>query len=223
MDDETFYTQARQRMVEEQIAGRDIDDERVLEAMRTIPRHRFILPEHLHLAYADGPLPIGYEQTISQPYIVALMTQLLVLRGREKVLEIGTGSGYQAAILGYLAREVHSVERHGFLAERAAAILADLGIQNVTIHCGDGSNGWPEAAPFDTILVTAAAPRVPKPLFEQLANGGRLVIPVGARGNQYLERYIRRGADYQRDQIAPVAFVPLIGQHGWEEDAWDWI
>jgi protein-L-isoaspartate(D-aspartate) O-methyltransferase len=223
MDEETFYARERQRMVEEQLASRDIDDERVLEAMRSVPRHRFVLPEHQHLSYADGPLPIGNNQTISQPYIVALMTQLLVLRGREKVLEIGTGSGYQAAVLGCLVREVHTIERHRFLAERAASILAELGIHNVRVHFGDGSIGWEAAAPYNAILVTAAAPRVPQPLFAQLAEGGRLVIPVGERGNQYLERYLRQDHDFRRDRLAPVAFVPLLGRHGWEADDWDWI
>jgi protein-L-isoaspartate(D-aspartate) O-methyltransferase len=223
MSDEPYYTSARYRMVEEQIANRDVYDMRVLDAMRTIPRHRFVPVEQQAYAYSDGPLPIGLSQTISQPYIVALMTQLLNLSGKGKVLEIGTGSGYQAAVLACLAVEVHTIERHSQLAERAAALLVELNLMNVTVHVGDGSNGWVEQAPYEAILVSAAAPNVPQPLLEQLVEGGRLVIPVGGRGTQYLERWMRRGAQYDHEQIAPVAFVPLLGQHGWEERELDWL
>lgn len=220
MDEDPFLTNERQRMVEEQLASRDIRDRRVLEAMRTVPRHRFVPREYRHQAYADAPLPIGHGQTISQPYIVAYMTQLLYLEGDETVLEIGTGSGYQAALLAYLSREVHTVERQPRLAERAAGLLADLGLENVHVHVGDGTLGWPEEAPYDCILATAAAPAVPPPLFAQLGDGGRMVIPVGGRGEQYLECWTR-----QEDQLIykpgpPVAFVPMMGAHGWQEDGW---
>ncbi|HLE03731.1 MAG TPA: protein-L-isoaspartate(D-aspartate) O-methyltransferase [Anaerolineales bacterium] len=222
MDEEAFYTQERLRMVVEQIQARDIYDERVLEAMRKVPRHRFVPPEHWHLAYADCPLPIGQNQTISQPYIVSLMTELLLLGGNEVILEIGTGSGYQAAILSLLAREVYTIERHQHLATQAAEVLAELGLTNVHVHVGDGSLGWPEHAPYDGVIATAAAPRVPKPLLEQLADGGRLVIPVGGRGGQYLERWLRQGEKFKHEQGVPVAFVPLLGEYGWQETSWEW-
>jgi protein-L-isoaspartate(D-aspartate) O-methyltransferase len=220
--DETYYDQERERMVIEQLLRRDIRDQRVINAFRRVPRHRFVSPEYSHLAYADGPLPIGNNQTISQPYIVALMTQLLNLRPNEKVLEIGTGSGYQAAILAHLAKEVHTVERHTELAERASHLLEKLGIDKVTAHVGDGSLGWPENAPYDGIVATAAPPSVPPPLLEQLAVGGRLVLPVGERGNQFLELWIRRKAKFVKHEIAPVAFVPLLGEYGWRENDWEW-
>jgi len=204
-------------MVEEQLLRRDIFDERVLSAMRGVERHLFVPLEHRHLAYADGPLPIGLGQTISQPYIVALMTQLLHLKGTEIVLEVGTGSGYQAAVLAFLARQVHTVERHAELAKDARRLFTDLGIDNIQVHIGDGSLGLQDNAPYDGILVTAAAPHVPKPLYEQLNDPGRLVIPVGSRYGQYLECWKREGQDYIKESITPVAFVPLIGVHGWEE------
>jgi protein-L-isoaspartate(D-aspartate) O-methyltransferase len=219
--DELQYAADRQRMVEEHLQKRDIYDSRVLEAMRNVPRHRFVPRDYRHLAYSDCPLPIGWGQTISQPYIVALMTQNLMLRGAEIVLEIGTGSGFQAAILAYLSREVHSVERHKALAARAARVLASLDLKNVHVHVGDGSQGWPKCAPYDGILATAAAPRVPQPLLDQLADGGRLVLPVGSRGAQVLERWIRRGDRFRRERSAPVAFVPLLGTYGWGEDEWE--
>jgi protein-L-isoaspartate(D-aspartate) O-methyltransferase len=210
----------RQRMVDEQLKRRDIHDPRVIEAMLRIPRQVFIPQEHRYQAYADGPLPIGDGQTISQPYIVALMTQLLKLEGHEKVLEVGTGSGYQAAILGYLAGEVHSIERYPLLAKHARRLLHELEILNVHVHVGDGSSGLPEFAPYQAIMVTAAAPRVPLPLFDQLDQGGRLVIPVGGQWGQDLERWQRRGEDFNREVLAPVAFVPLRGKEGWKEERW---
>lgn len=216
MSQETPFLEERRRMVREQLESRDIHDQRVLEAMHKVPRHLFVPPEHRHLAYADGPLPIGSGQTISQPYIVALMTQLLDLQNDEKVLEIGTGSGYQAAVLAHLAAEVHTVELHDDLAKQAESILESLGLNNVYVHVGDGSNGWPESAPYQGIIVTAGAPDVPRPLLSQLDDGGRLVVPVGSRGGQFLERWIRQDSEYRREQIAPVAFVPLFGEHGWE-------
>jgi protein-L-isoaspartate(D-aspartate) O-methyltransferase len=216
MTGETAYKRERERMVREQLQSRDIRDERVLEVMLEVPRHLFVTPENRHLAYADGPLPIGSGQTISQPYIVALMSQLLTLEGDETVLEIGTGSGYQSAVLAHIAAEVHTIELHESLAKKAQITLEELGLTNVRVHVGDGSKGWPEAAPYEGIIVTAAAPRVPQPLFDQLGEGGRLVLPVGGRGGQFLERWTRQDADYRREQIAPVAFVPLFGEHGWE-------
>lgn len=215
-----FYEVERHRMVVEQIMRRGIRDPRLLQAMKTVPRHLFVPEEVRHLAYADGPLPIGFGQTISQPFIVAFMTDLLRLKGDERVLEVGTGSGYQAAILAQLAREVHTVEMIPPLAERAAALLAAY--PNVYCHQGDGSLGWPEAQPYDGIIVTAAAPRVPPSLLAQLAEGGRLVLPVGSRGDQLLEVWEREGEEYKKRVELPVAFVPLRGRDGWrdgEEDA----
>ena len=214
---EDYYTSERNYMVETQIASRGVRDRRVLEAMRIVPRHCFIQSEYLHLAYTDGPLPIGNGQTISQPYIVALMTELLELENEDKVLEIGTGSGYQAAILAQLASEVHTIERHANLADYATRILEDLGIKNVHLHVGDGTLGYPMHAPYAAIIVTAAAPRVPKPLLDQLDEDGRLVIPVGGHGGQFLECWRRHGKDYTHENIIPVAFVPLIGEQGWKE------
>lgn len=221
MDEDVFYTDERQRMVEEQLIYRNIRDERVLEAMRSVPRHAFVPLEYRHMAYSDGPLPIGSGQTISQPYIVALMTQLLRLKGDENVLEVGTGSGYQAAVLGKLAKQVYTIERYTELADQAAAVLQKLGLNNVRVHIGDGSLGLPEHAPFQAILVTAAAPKVPQSLLEQLDEGGRLVVPVGGRMNQFLELWERRGAKFAQDVLVPVAFVPLRGRHGWKEDSWE--
>ena len=167
-------------------------------------------------AYADYPLPIGYEQTISQPYIVALMTSLLNLQGTEKVLEIGTGSGYQAAVLSLLAANVHSVELVAPLAEQAAETLRSLECNNVQVHVGDGSLGWENDAPYDAILVTASAPSVPPPLLAQLKPEGRLVLPVGGRGNQTLELWTQENHIWQPQEIIPVAFVPLRGNYGWK-------
>ena len=208
------FADARERMVDVQIAGRGIVDARVLAAMRATPRHIFI-PEHLrHAAYQDGPLLIGSGQTISQPYIVALMTELLNLKGSERVLEIGVGSGYQTAILAGLSREVIGLERIPELAEAAKARLAALGYANVTVLVGDGSAGYVEGAPYDAILVAAAAPRVPEPLLMQMAEGGRLVLPVGNNFEQLLERIERRGGTLHHERSIPVRFVPLVGQYG---------
>jgi protein-L-isoaspartate(D-aspartate) O-methyltransferase len=221
MNEEDYFSRQRQRMVAEQLEERGIVDERVLDAMRRVPRHLFVPTEHRHLAYADCPLPIERHQTISQPYIVALMTQLLLLQGDEIVLEIGTGSGYQAAVLALLAHSVYTIERHARLAERAARLLASLDLNNVHVVVGDGSLGYPDCAPYDAILATAAAPQAPQPLLDQLADGGRLVIPVGGRGGQYLERWFRQGERFVHEQGVPVAFVPLVGRFGWQEDSWD--
>jgi protein-L-isoaspartate(D-aspartate) O-methyltransferase len=202
-------------MVEQQIRDRGVRDERVLEVMRRLPRHAFV-PEDLRAkAYDDCPLPIGEDQTISQPYIVAVMTTVLHLIGHERVLEIGTGSGYQTAILASLALHVYSLERHAPLAEHAAETLALLGINNVDIHVGDGSQGLPDMAPFDVILVTAAAPAIPGTLRSQMsADGGRLVIPVGDAKNQYLEQVTRHHNHWEMKRIGAVRFVPLIGAYG---------
>jgi protein-L-isoaspartate(D-aspartate) O-methyltransferase len=211
------FTAARRRMVQTQIADRGVGDKRVLAAMRTIPRHAFLSRELWAEAYQDNPLPIGYGQTISQPYMVGLMTSLLELQGTEKILEIGTGSGYQAAVLGALAAEVHSVERIPELAASAREKLAVLHFNNITIHVGDGSLGWPEAAPYDGILVTAGAPVSPPGLPEQLKDGGRLVIPVGEHWRQILQVWNRRGEGFEIKEILPVVFVPLRGAQGWQD------
>ncbi len=209
------YDRERARMVDEQIARRGLRDPRLLAAMRAVPRHRFVPPDELEWAYSDGPLPIGHGQTISQPYIVALMTDLLHLAPGARVLEVGTGSGYQAAILAHMAAEVHTVEVIPALAHRAEKVLAELGLTNVRVHVGDGSLGWPEAAPYDGILVAAAAPDVPPPLLDQLAEGGRLVLPVGSRGFQELQVWERRAGQLHCERGISVAFVPLRGEHGW--------
>ncbi len=218
MGESKKYTQARERMVEQQMRKRGIRDERVLDAMLSIPRHLFVSPDLRHAAYNDAPLPIRHQQTISQPYIVALMTELLELKGGECVLEVGTGSGYQAAILAQIAGQVYSVERIPDLAAEARALLTQLKINNVEVIDVDGTLGLPDHAPFDAIIVTAAAPSVPEPLKEQLADGGRLVLPVGGRMGQMLERWRRNGDEFDQERIAPVAFVPLVGDHGWQAD-----
>jgi protein-L-isoaspartate(D-aspartate) O-methyltransferase len=172
------------------------------------------------MAYEDFPLRIGKGQTISQPYVVALMTDLLQLKGDEKILEVGTGSGYQAAVLSKLVKTVHTVERHAELAEKAQAILCALGMLNVCVHIGDGSCGWPDAAPYDGVLVTAAAPKPPQPLLDQLNDGGRLVIPVGDRYMQDLQVWQRQDDDFHHERNINVAFVPLRGQFGWQDEDW---
>jgi protein-L-isoaspartate(D-aspartate) O-methyltransferase len=204
-------------MVRDQIIPRGVRDPRVLEAMRQVPRHCFVPPEYEAMAYSDGPLPIGQGQTISQPYIVALMSEMLALEGDETVLEVGTGSGYQAAVLAQLAHTVHTIERHATLAEKAEQVLQALGVRNVAVHLGDGTLGLPRYAPYQAIMVTAASPAVPPPLLEQLADGGRLVIPVGGHGSQILELWRRQGTQFDQEQTLPVAFVPLRGAHGWKE------
>ncbi|MBN1965734.1 MAG: protein-L-isoaspartate(D-aspartate) O-methyltransferase [Anaerolineae bacterium] len=211
------YDNLRQRMVDEQLQGRDINNPRVLEAMRTVPRHLFVPPDLQHLAYRDGPLPIGSDQTISQPYVVALMTQTLMLSGHETVLEVGTGSGYQTAILCELAAQVFSLERNAQLADAAATRLTDLGYDNVEIYVGDGSQGLPDMAPFDAILVSAAAPAIPGPLRSQIADGGRMVLPVGNRDGQWLERVWRTGPTWHIERLIPVMFVLLYGRYGFRD------
>jgi protein-L-isoaspartate(D-aspartate) O-methyltransferase len=206
---------ARQEMVERQLVGRGIRDSRVLAAMRRVPRHRFA-PESLRAeAYADYPLPIGEGQTISQPYIVARMTELLLLEGRERVLEIGTGSGYQTAVLAELATEVYTIEYLPALAARATRTLNALGYARVRVRTGDGTLGWPEAAPFDRIVVTAAGPGIPPPLVDQLVEGGRLVIPVGSATAQVLQVVDRRGGGVHVTTDCDCVFVKLLGRHAW--------
>jgi protein-L-isoaspartate(D-aspartate) O-methyltransferase len=221
-DERYFFETEREHMVETQLRLRRIHDRRVLQAMTLVPRHVFVPPEYRHLAYSDGPLPIGHGQTISQPYIVASMSQVLELTGIERVLEVGTGSGYQAAVLASLAQEVHTIERFAALAQQARAVLEAESIHNVTVHQGDGTSGLPEFAPYQGIIVTAAAPRVPPALLDQLAEGGRLVIPVGERGGQFLERWVRRGPKFDVEELIPVVFVPLVGKFGWSSETHDW-
>ena len=202
---------ARLRMVSEQIEARGVTDERVLAAMRAVPRHEFVDEAHRSRAYRDTPLPIGEGQTISQPYIVAAMTELAGVEPGERVLEVGTGSGYQAAVLAEIGAEVYTIEIVAPLAQRAAETLARLDYRTVRARAGDGYRGWPEAAPFDAILVTAAAPRVPQPLLDQLAPGGRLVIPVG-RGWQELEVHERGAEGISVRRVFAVRFVPMTGE-----------
>ena len=209
------YARQREKMVREQIERRGVRDPQVLDAMRKVPRHLFVPKDQRRWAYSDGALPLALGQTISQPYIVALMTELLHLQGGETVLEIGTGSGYQAAVLAQIAGQVHTVERLPELAARARGLLASLGIENVTIHVGDGTLGLPEFAPYQGILVTAAAPKTPSALLAQLDEGARLVIPVGGRRSQSIEIWQKQGERYTRETHIPVAFVPLIGEDGW--------
>ena len=205
------YAEARARMVREQIAARGIRDPRVLAAIAKVPRHELVPPEERAAAYDDRPLPIGLGQTISQPYVVAYMTEQLRLRGDGRVLEVGTGSGYQAAVLGELAREVWSIEIVPELGERAAADLKRLGYENVHVRVGDGYRGWPEHAPFDAIIVTAAPGHVPQPLIDQLALGGRLVLPVG-EWDQELLRIERDASGLRREHLIGVRFVPMRGE-----------
>jgi protein-L-isoaspartate(D-aspartate) O-methyltransferase len=213
----TSFEEARQWMVERQLAQRGITDERVLQAMRTVPRHKFVPEDLWDMAYRDTPLPIGHDQTISQPYIVAYMTQMLHLTPDDRVLEVGTGSGYQAAILSRLAKQVYTIERMEGLAQRADQILQELGYQNIQVRLGDGGYGWADAAPFNAIIITAAAPEIPPPLIAQLAEGAPLVAPIGPAGYQELVRLYKRGDQTELEHLVPVAFVPLVGEHGWRE------
>jgi len=213
------YAKQRKKMVDSQIRSRGVRDERVLRAMEKIPRHLFIDEGLIDQAYNDNPLPIGEKQTISQPYIVALMTEALELKGREKVLELGTGSGYQAAILAELADRVFTVERLASLAQKARKLLESLNYYNVVIRVGDGTYGWREESPFDAIAVSAGSPSIPRMLVEQLAIGGRLVIPVGGRYSQSLIKLTRLSEnpdDVKKEDLGGCRFVNLIGEHGWK-------
>jgi protein-L-isoaspartate(D-aspartate) O-methyltransferase len=209
--DESAYTSAREAMVREQIAARGIRDPRVIEALRKVPRHRFVPAQEQRRAYADGPLPIGQGQTISQPYIVALMTELVRPQPGDRVLEIGTGSGYQAAVLAHLVSHVYTIELEEALARTAAAVLRELEYENVTVRAGDGYVGWPEHAPFDIVIVTAAPEQVPQPLIDQLKPGGRLVVPVGPRHAVQQLQLIEKDATgaIKTTDVSPVMFVPL--------------
>lgn len=214
------YQQQREQMVSQQLRARGITDERVLYTMTQVPRHLFVPRELGHLAYQDGPLGIGDSQTISQPFIVAYMTQALSLTGDECVLEIGTGSGYQTAVLASLCRYVYSLERFPRLATQAGHLLSELGYTNVDIHVGDGSQGLPDMSPFQGIIVTAAAPVLPGPLCSQLdRKNRRMVIPVGDRQNQALQRVLRKEDRWHIRNLIPVRFVPLIGRYGFPPDA----
>jgi len=208
------YKTLRKKMVEEQIIARGIKDKKLIEAMYKIERHRFIPEKFRDSAYGDFPVPIGEGQTISQPYMVALMTECLSLKGKEKVLEIGTGSGYQTAILAELAKEVYSIERIESLKINAEKILNELGYTNIKIRLGDGTLGWPEEAPFDRIMVTAANQDVPPPLLEQLNQNGIMVIPLGDRFSQVLTKIEKRGNQIIRQEVCGCVFVPLIGKYG---------
>lgn len=207
----------RNRMVDEQLIPRGIKDIRVLNAFRKVPRHRFLPKELINSAYADHPLPIGEGQTISQPYIVALMTEHLKILGEERILEIGTGSGYQVAILAELAKEVYSVERIANLAQNAIKILDELKITNVKIKVGDGTMGWEEFSPFEGIIVTAGAPDIPLPLIEQLKENGKMVVPIGGTFSQVLTLVEKIKAKIKTTDICGCVFVPLLGKYGWGE------
>lgn len=204
----------RKRMIERQLRTRGVSDVRILAAFEEIPRHLFVPEKIRAAAYKDKALQIGFRQTISQPFIVAYMIELLELTGTERVLEVGTGSGYQAAILSRLAREVHTIELIPDLAERATQVLTEIGVTNVFVHVGDGSQGWPDAAPYNAIIVAAAGPGVPHSLLEQLADHGRMILPTGESGLQKLELWLREGESFVQETLIPVAFVPLRGEEG---------
>jgi protein-L-isoaspartate(D-aspartate) O-methyltransferase len=205
-------------MVEEQLVGRGVKDKRVLEVMGRIPRHLFVREELRDKAYGDYPLPIGENQTISQPYMIAIMTELLELKGNERILEIGTGSGYQAAVLSQLLKKVYSIERIESLAIKARDLLEYLGYINIEIRVSDGTCGWKEMSPFERIIVTAGAPEIPQPLVEQLEIGGKIVIPVGGNFSQTLIKGIRTQKGIETEDITGCVFVKLIGEYGWGEE-----
>jgi len=215
-ESENNFDLKRRRMVEEQIIGRGIRNQAVLHSMLSVPRHLFVPDSLWEKAYHDGPLPIGRGQTISQPYVVALMAEALEPSPLDRVLEIGTGSGYGAAVLSLIVAAVYTLERHEALARQAESVFQDLNYNNIEVIIGDGTKGWPAEAPFDGIVVTAGAPDVPMSLLSQLVTGGRLIIPVGTQGQQDLLR-LRKRADgkFVRESLGPVRFVPLIGEEGW--------
>jgi protein-L-isoaspartate(D-aspartate) O-methyltransferase len=217
MPEKKEFAAQRLEMIEKQLRRRGISDAAVLAAMKAVPRHEFVPQELRSRAYEDVPLPIGGGQTISQPYIVAAMTAALRLQPGDRVLEIGTGCGYQAAVLSRLAKEVFTIERRPELASAASAKLARLGYANAHVHCGDGTLGLAEFAPFHAILVAAAAPAVPKPLLAQLAEGGRMILPVGDAEHQELQLIERRGDAFPTKMLEGCRFVPLVGYHGWQE------
>ena len=211
------FREMRKRMVDTQIITRGIRDRRVIEAMRKVPRHLFVERSLWNEAYDDHPLPIDHDQTISQPYMVALMTEALELRGDEKTLEIGTGSGYQTAILAELSDTVYTIERIAPLLDKAKAVLSELGYDNIFFKAYDGTLGWEEFAPYDAIIVTAGAPRIPPPLMDQLKEGGRLVIPVGGKYSQELIKLVKRKGSFKETNLGGCRFVDLIGVHGWKQ------
>lgn len=212
------YEILRERMVQEQLIPRGISSSRVLDALKNVERHKFVPAKMRDTAYADHPLPVGEGQTVSQPYMVALMTEKLDLTGSEKVLEVGTGSGYQAAILARLAKEVYSIERFRELSDKAAQVLRDLGYSNIRLKVGDGTLGWKEEAPFDRIIVTAGAPRIPSSLIAQLADQGKLVIPVGEGFSQVLTVIKKDKENISQEEICGCVFVPLVGKEGWKRE-----
>jgi len=212
-----LYRIAREKMVETQIKARGVKDTRVLEAMLKVPRHLFVEEALRDQAYGDFPLPIGEGQTISQPYIVAIMTEALKLKGNERILEVGTGSGYQTAILAELALWVYTIEKYSSLLKRAKNTLIKLGYKNISFKLGDGSLGWKEVAPFDAIIVTAAAPKIPQPLIDQLLEGGRIVIPVGDEYSQVLVKGIKKDGKLRTQTLEAVRFVKLVGAYGFKE------
>jgi len=212
------YEVLRKRMVEEQLIPRGIKNQKVLDAFYKVQRHKFVPEELRNTAYADFPVPIGEGQTISQPYIVALMTECLGLTGQEKVLEIGTGSGYQAAILAELSKEVYSIERFEKLAQRAEGTLKESGYTNIKLEVGDGTLGWKEAAPFDRIIITAASPRIPLPLAEQLKENGKLILPLGESLSQVLTVVEKKNGKLESIQVCGCVFVPLVGKYGWRNN-----
>ena len=207
----------RERMVTEQLIARGIKDERVLAAMRKVPRHCFVPNESVENTYGDYPMSIGYGQTISQPYMVAVMTERLLLRGEERVLEIGTGTGYQSAVLAELAKEVFSIDRLSILAESARTLLEELEYKNIRIKSGDGTCGWPEFSPYDAIIVTAGTPSIPKPLVVQLREGGRMILPVGGNFSQVLTLVEKCKGKVKEVEFCGCVFVPLVGKYGWQE------
>jgi protein-L-isoaspartate(D-aspartate) O-methyltransferase len=212
------FNKLREQMVKTQLISRGIKDKNVLDAMSRVPRHLFVEDTMVSSAYGDMALPIGDGQTISQPYMVAVMTELLELNGVEIVLEIGTGSGYQGAVLAELAREVYTIERLPSVAERAMDTLRALSYNNIHVKVGDGSRGWPEQAPFDRIIITAASPKVPPPLIEQLTIGGILLLPIGTRSSQTLLKIKKKESGQTEEYHTPCVFVPLVGKYGWDSD-----
>jgi protein-L-isoaspartate(D-aspartate) O-methyltransferase len=217
INDSRRMVMAREKMVKTQLIPRGIRDPRVLEAMRKVPRHRFIEKTQIEEAYNDYPLPIAHNQTISQPYIVALMTEALELKGSEKTLEIGTGSGYQAAILAELSSKVYTIERIRPLLVKAQRLLTELGYNNILFKAFDGTLGWEEHGPYDAVIVTAGAPQIPQPLIDQLKEGGRLIIPVGNRFSQDLLKITKKNGGYIESNLGGCRFVNLLGIHGWKE------
>lgn len=218
MLNETDYKMLRENMVDCQIKARGINDEKILQSMREIPRHLFVPEQQRTYAYEDFPLPIGEGQTISQPHIVALMTEMLRLKGHEKVLEIGTGSGYQAAVLSKIAKEVYTIEKIESIGLKAKELFKELGYKNIKVKIGDGTEGWAQYSPYDGIIVTAGSPQIPEPLIEQLGENGRIVVPIGGPFSQDLILGEKIKGELITRTICGCVFVPLIGKHGWDNN-----